>query len=308
MWKYIGAAAALKLFSCGTPAKRLYRFLGNVAGAHSRGNAPMPGYYLDRIKSKVDLCQKYDILKDGDRVLELGTGWVHWEAITLKLFWDIEAVLYDVWDNRQFGAMKAFLRQVDQAITNGYSVQGMDMSRGGRIIQAVLETRSFEELYELLDFHYVVEPAGTLEVMEETPFRLIVSAGVFEHIYREILPGYIERWSKLLAPGGFAIHSINITDHLAHYDPGVSLKQYLSYSERRWKSFFENDVQYINRLQRSEWLKMFAEAGLNVSEEQSEHVELGNLKIHKRYAGMDLQDLKCATLGFVLQKMGDKAI
>jgi SAM-dependent methyltransferase len=302
MLKYVAVAAALKFFSCGTAARKAYRVLGNLAGGKARRDAPMPSYYLERIKWKADLCRKYDILRDGGLVLELGTGWVHWEAITLRLFWDINAILYDVWDNRQLGALMSFLRQVDSAFEKGYTIDGMDMGRARRLLRQILEVESFEELYRLLGFRYVLDPSGNLSSLEDVEFDLVVSAGVFEHIYRQILPEFIARWARLMAPGGFAIHSINISDHLNHYDPRVSPKQYLAYDERVWRLFFENDVQYINRVQRCEWLEMFGKAGLTLREEDGTFVDLGNLKISKRYANMDLPDLKCTTLEVVLQK------
>jgi cyclopropane fatty-acyl-phospholipid synthase-like methyltransferase len=302
MLKYVAAAAALKAFSCGAPARRLYRALGNFAGTRMKQRSTLPSHYFDRIKRKADLCREFGILKDGDTVLELGTGWVHWEAITLKLFWDIKAVLYDVWDNRQFPALKSFLRQVDTAFKEGYRIEGVDMARARRQVGAILETASFEELYRLLGFRYVVGPSGTLDTLGDERFRLVVSAGVFEHIYRAILSRFVARWSQLLAPGGFALHTINIKDHLYQYDLSVCPKQYLGFSEKVWKRFFENDVQYINRVQRCEWLEIFAHAGLVLREEQSVYVDLGRLEVKAPYTQMDAKDLRCGQLEVVLEK------
>ena len=271
MVKYVSAAVALKLFSCGAPAKKAYRALGNLIGGRRRRDSPMPEFYLERLKWKADLCRKYDILRNGDRVLELGTGWVHWEALTLSLFWDIEAVLYDVWDNRQLGALKCYLRQVDQAFNDGYKIEGVDLNRARRLIKTILACESFEELYDLLSFRYVVDPTGSLAQVQGA-FRLIVSAGVFEHIYSDGLAEFIHHWAQLMSPGAFALHSINTADHLIQYDPSVSPKQYLAYGDRVWKMFFQNDVQYVNRVQRCEWLEMFTKEGLTVREETGNYV------------------------------------
>ena len=66
----------------------------------------------DRVKRMLRLQKNYNIVHHGDRILELGTGWLHWEALTLRLFYDIEAVLFDVWDNRQLGGLKNYLATV----------------------------------------------------------------------------------------------------------------------------------------------------------------------------------------------------
>src|ERR1043165_3728637 len=101
MIKYIAVALSLKSFSCGPAMRLLYRQLGNKVGGRRRATGPMPGYYAERIKRMLRLTRQYNIVRDGDRILELGTGWLHWEALTLRLFFDIKAVLFDVWDNRQ---------------------------------------------------------------------------------------------------------------------------------------------------------------------------------------------------------------
>src|SRR5262245_41296508 len=101
MIKYIATAGALKVFSRGPAMQRLYRRLGNRFGGSRRSSGPMPAYYAERVKRILRLLREHPLVKDGDRIIELGTGWLHWEALTLRLFYDIEAVLYDVWDNRQ---------------------------------------------------------------------------------------------------------------------------------------------------------------------------------------------------------------
>jgi hypothetical protein len=100
MVKYITAAIALKVFSSSAPMRRLYRALGNHFGGWRRARGRMPDYYPERVKRLLELARTHGIVKDGARILELGTGWLHWEAMTARLFFDVEAVLFDVWDNR----------------------------------------------------------------------------------------------------------------------------------------------------------------------------------------------------------------
>jgi len=106
MFKYCLAAMALKSFSCPHLTKRVYRALGNTLGAKKREVGQMPDYYLNRIKRMLRLAKSYGIPKDGDRLIELGTGWLHWEAIITRLFFDVHGILFDVWDNRQMDALK----------------------------------------------------------------------------------------------------------------------------------------------------------------------------------------------------------
>jgi len=96
MLKYVLTAITLKAFSCSPLALRLYRVLGNTLGGKKRAKGPMPNYYLERVKRMLHLSRRYGVPKDGDRLLELGTGWLHWEAITTRLFFDVQGILFDV--------------------------------------------------------------------------------------------------------------------------------------------------------------------------------------------------------------------
>ena len=96
-------------------------------------------------------------------------------------------------------------------------------------------------------------------------FQLVVSGGVLEHVKRAALPTLIGETERVLKPGGWAVHSIDTADHLEHYDRKVSPKMYVSFSDDTWNRLFENEVQYINRMQRGEWLDLFERNGLNGS-------------------------------------------
>ena len=76
----------------------------------------------------------------------------------------------------------------------------------------------------------------------------------------------------ILRPNGWAVHSIDTADHLEHYDRTVSPKMYLSFSETTWRRLCENEVQYINRLQRGEWLGLFKANGFELIEEEVRRV------------------------------------
>lgn len=116
MIKYCLTALALKGFSCSNLTKRVYRALGNNLGGKKRSVGQIPIYYLNRINCMLRLAKSFDVPKDGDRLLELGTGWLHWEAITAKLFFDVHGILFDVWDNRQMNGLKNYLGQLENML------------------------------------------------------------------------------------------------------------------------------------------------------------------------------------------------
>jgi hypothetical protein len=37
----------------------------------------------------LSLQRQHSIVKTGDRIIELGTGWLHWDALIWRLFYDV---------------------------------------------------------------------------------------------------------------------------------------------------------------------------------------------------------------------------
>ena len=294
-------AAALKIFSSFNFAKRLYRLLGNTIGAQKRAKGNMPQYYIERVNDMLRLSRMYGFPKDGDSLIELGTGWLHWEAITTRLFFNIDAVLFDVWDNRQLAGLQNYLSQFCDMIEK-IEVDDEKRQQARILIKRILKISSLEDLYKVLGFQYTIDSRGRLDNLEKGSFDIVVSKGVLEHININVLPEFVNGISALLKPGGYSIHSISLRDHLYGYDRSVSVKQYLRFSDKTWKLFFENDIQYINRVQRSDWLELFRSADLQLIEEVSESGNIVGLRLSKDYQQMDMNDFNCIGLNILHRK------
>jgi hypothetical protein len=302
MFKYVASAVALKCFSAGPVMRGLYRAAGNRVGNKHRQAGVMPQYYLERVKRTVRIAKEYGIVRDGARVIELGTGWLHWEALTLRLFWDIEAICFDVWDNRQLGGLKNYWNQLGGLLESHLDLTAAQLRRAREILTIISKVESFDELYSTLGFKYVVDAEGSLRQFADSSFDLVVSAGVLEHVKRQALPALIADSYRLLKRGGFALQSIDTSDHLSHYDSSVSKKKYLTYSQPVWRLVFENQVQYINRLQRGEWIQLFGSNGFEVIEEDSRQIDISNVNVAPEYSQMKKEDLACTTVRVTLKK------
>jgi SAM-dependent methyltransferase len=254
----------------------------------------------------LQLSRTYGAPKDGDRLLELGTGWLHWEAITARLFFDIEGVLFDVWDNRQMGGIKNYLSQLEQNLGT-LSADLAQLSHARTLIAEIRRMTRFEELYERLGFTYVVDPNGNPGSLKAESFDLVVSGGVLEHILSRDAPAFVKGIAAVLKPGGLSVHGINIRDHLGQYDSTVFAKQYLRYPNWIWHLCLENKVQYINRIQRPDWLQLFADAGLRLLEEEVEPVNITNMRVAKCYQAYAKSDLACGGLRLVHSKLKSNA-
>ena len=261
----------------------------------------MPEYYFERVNQMLEHSRCYGFPKNGDRLLEIGTGWLHWEAITSRLFFDIQATLIDAWDNRQLRGIKNYLSQLQFQFDklDGSSKQ---VRRARRQISEIMEVESFDDLYKLLCFNYIVDDSGKLGHLKESSFDVVVSAGVLEHIDTDVVSEFVKGIATALKPGGYSYHSINLRDHLYFYDRSVSTKQYLRYSNPKWKRYFENDVQYFNRIQYSEWHEIFNKAGLVLVEEEIQKEELSGLKIAEEFKKCDSRNLNCVGLRIIHRK------
>jgi hypothetical protein len=167
MLRYCTTAAALKAFSL-PPARPLYRTLGNRVGGARRARGRIeagPSHYLARAERILEAARKHRLIDDGATILEIGTGWVHWEATVLRLFYDLQATLVDVWDNRQLAAFKAYVGQLEPYIDSHFAVSRADADRAHQLLRKLLHAKTFDELYAITGFEYVIDPSGALAAL-----------------------------------------------------------------------------------------------------------------------------------------------
>lgn len=296
MIRYGMAALALKTFSASETTKRAYRWLGNRFGAKKRQNADLDAY-IRRGNLLVELYRKHAVPQPADRLLELGTGWMHWYAVYLRLFFDLRVTTLDVWDNRQFEAFKACFSRLRARMEREPAAPGARAT-----LERMLCAGSFDEVYAALGMNHVIVPDGSLDQFPEASFGSVFSMHVLEHVHRDAVPGLLRGLHRVLRPGAVTIHQIGIDDHLAHYDRSASRKQYLSYSDRLWSALFENDVQYINRLQMSDWVSAFAQNGFVLLDRIAEKTTLERLRISPAFSRYTEEDLACTILTLVLRR------
>lgn len=244
----------------------------------------------------------HNAIRPGDRLLELGTGWIPWESTILRLLYDVEITLFDTWDNRQLPAMHQYFKDFGSIIGDVLPLDPEEKDRVESMLGAIAASTSYEEIYRVLGFKYVVDPAGSLETFPDDSFDLAYSLSVLEHVRSDDLPAFTHSLYRLLKPGGFSVHLIDLGDHLAYYDTGVSYKNYLRYSDRQWRVLFQNDVQYFNRVQRPEWMQMFRRAGFSLVEEIAEPIDITGLHVDPAYAHLSREDQSCMTLKIIHRK------
>lgn len=304
MLKYVAVAAASKMFSLNKNTKWAYRQAGNVVLNRMRVADGLPERYVDRARWLVQTVETHQILNPGDRVLELGTGWMHWEATVLRLFYDVEVTLYDVVDCRLLGALRHYLAGLATEVGSFQDIVGTErVERARQLLDKAVAIESFESFYELMDFTYVLDPDGMLEAVEHG-YQLAVSSDVLEHVPAPTLSPYLARLLDVLVPGGFSVHQIDLVDHFHYFDTTMSPKNYYRYDDATWRRRYESDLQYWNRVQRPDWLALFEGAGFDLVELQDVSGDIGSIALAPRYSQLSKTDLECMQLRVVHRRPG----
>lgn len=302
MLRYHLAALALKTLSATPQTRRFYRdVLGNRFGEQRRLQIGLPSYPLQKATRFLSLCKELDLVRNGMRLLEVGTGWMHFYAVFIRLFFDVQVTLVDVWDNRQLGALQRAFQQLNEGLDRALTLTPAQSSRAHDLLGAIEKVASFDELYRLLGFEYRLDTSGVHESLPAGSFDLAFSFDVLEHVERGSLPALARNLTRLVRPGGAQYHLVGISDHLTNYDRSMSQKNYVRYSNPTWRLFFQNRVQYINRLQASELLAIFADCGMTLVHEERATCPLDGIRASRDFARFDRRDLECTELTMVLR-------
>jgi SAM-dependent methyltransferase len=299
--RYTLAAAALKSFSL-TPATRsAYRRLGNVVETARRlRGGEVPEYYFDEVVKLSQLMRTNQVIADGDRVFELGTGFVHWQSVVAKLFADVRPIMFDVVDDRLWKVFLTYMAELKAALPR-LDLPDDRIAPAQQLLDRLLASHAFDEAYEVLGAEYILHPDGSFDGLESESFALVTSLNVLEHINAEILPQVMAETYRLLRPGGYVIHQFDLSDHYWYFDSSMSRKNYLRFAPDTWDRWLSNRVMYINRVQRPQWETIFKQANFEIVDCEVEREPLGDIAIHPEYA-LSPDDAQTVVMRYTLRR------
>jgi hypothetical protein len=208
------------------------------------------------------------------------------------LFYDVEVIAFDIWDNRQFDGFMLHARALREQLPLRTDRVSAALVRADELLGQVLACKSFEAAYEVLGIRYMIDSDGRLDAVNTDGVDLVYSSDVMEHIPESTLPRLADSLRRILREGGHVSQQIVQADHLCIYDRKVHAKNYLRYSERAWKLRFENDVQYVNRWQHSDFLRLFHAHGFRVVDEEIvSRADTSQIAVAPRWRSYDRNDL-----------------
>lgn len=299
MIRYVGAALALKAFSLNGATRDLYRRFGNRFGGPLRRRDSYLRSHVTRGELLLDLTERYGLRRGGERLLEIGTGWVHWHSLYQRLHTQARITAFDIWDCRQFDSL--------QTLFGEFARRGSELGarplpeHGEQLLRDVLASDDFPQLYARTGLDYRVDDDGSIASLADGSFDAIFSFHTLEHVPK--VERLVDEMFAALRPGGYCIHQIGIDDHLTHYDPGESPKNYVRYSDFTWKLLFENQIQFHNRMQPSEFLKVFDARGFEAVEVTPGLVPAEQVpRPSSHFERFSQEDLRCTVLTIVHRK------
>ena len=126
------------------------------------------------------------------------------------------------------------------------------------------------DVYPYLDANKLVEKGvsyylydGKQMPFNDETFDLIWSNDTFEHLKHPAIT--VSELSRILKKDGIAIINIDLSDHYSQGKAERDLFNCLKYPEWLWKLMTSNRSAFVNRLRYSGWMKLFADAGLEVT-------------------------------------------
>lgn len=242
------------------------------------------------------------------RILELGTGWYPVIPMLFHLTGSGRVRSLDI---------RAWMTRDTQQLTllkfRDWKERGLldelwplvDEKRWNTLMeladQPLLANR--EEFNERIGLEPVVGDARQLS-MEGGSVDFICSNNTFEHIPEGVLRQILREFMRVLKPGGYMNHFIDMSDHFAHFDSSITIYNFLKFSERQWR-WIDNSIQPQNRMRLSDFRRMYGELKIGIEEElprEGDVDALHKVKLHPMWSGYAEEDLATSHVTLLSRK------
>ncbi|HEY3105760.1 MAG TPA: class I SAM-dependent methyltransferase [Gaiellaceae bacterium] len=166
------------------------------------------------------------------------------------------------------------------------------------------------ELEERFGISYLAPRDARASALGTESVDFVTSTNTLEHIPSDDLHPILAECRRLLRPDGALSCRIDLRDHFAYFDSGLSRYNFLRYPDRTW-AVLNSSLLYQNRLRRPDYLRAFSDAGFSVVAEQGarpkdEELEaLKRLELAERFRSYGLDDLSVQSLAVVARPSPD---
>jgi len=200
---------------------------------------------------------------NGARVMEVGTGRALDMPLAMHLCGAASTITFDLHPylkNCRVEETLAFIRQHRQQVQDIFLPVAED-GQLGRRLECLCKISSCRELCESASIGIRAPADATRTGLDSRSIDVHISYTVFEHIPAPVLKGILIEAGRVLAPGGVALHHIDLSDHFARDDSSLSPIHFLKYPDNQWARMAGNQYAYQNRLREPEYRRLYEEAG-----------------------------------------------
>ncbi len=241
----------------------------------------------------VNLAQHRDVTQQPYVALELGTGWYPVAAVCLAMSGGTDVYTVDVHHLLTRQQVTDTLRVCQRlAGTGQIEISTPDGPEKLETALAADANTTGTDLLAMLGVTTIVGDARELD-LDSASIDLICSDSTLEHIPRPAIADIFREFHRLLAPEGLMSHHIDLADHYVTFDPGITVYNFLQFSERQWARY-NSALHYQNRLRINDYHDIHTETGWRIIEERNTRKpvdQLRSLQIAEGFRPIDEEDL-----------------
>jgi hypothetical protein len=230
------------------------------------------------------LQQRGQDLRD-TTAFEFGAGWFLLKQLLLSLYGCKNQFSVDLRPLASIALINQALRQLARVSPSL-----------GTLSRSIRPITSFRDLLTHYGISYFAPFDARACGLAVGSVDLVSSTATLEHIPPGDIRVIARECRRILRADGLAVHYIDYTDHFAHVDRGISIYNFLRFSEDEW-SQYNSSIHYQNRLRHVEYVRLFSEEGFEVLEEHCERPgpaelqTLEKLPLSPAFAGYSLDEL-----------------
>ena len=208
-----------------------------------------------------NILEKNAITLTGQKVLEIGSGWVPIMPYLLK--YELGAAHVHTYDLNEH-----YNKQEITELNAHYNKKGHNLGE--------LDDRGLPAFITYGPKTNVIAP----EVLDGNDSQFVFSRFVLEHVPPDKIKAMHERFIQHLKRPFYVMHLISPSDHRAYGNSGLSYYDFLKYSEEEWNRI-QTRFDYHNRLRLPQYLKIFEGLGYEVVSLRYDGAAAGTEKYRK---------------------------
>lgn len=239
----------------------------------SLGMEERPELILETLQRMGDMLGPAAVDLNGELVYELGPGRTPFLMIAMALAGASRVVGLDVRNWMTVGFQQGELLDRIIAIVN--SDEARSFRQAFDISEESLQ-RNLQRFNTSSPVGYKIFSGDRIQENDNS-IRLLYSKSVLEHVNRTQVESTIRNQFHVLKPGAFALHIIDLRDHLHisgdHETRGDWLDA-LRYPEWLHNALTSNRRAYINRMRANDWRRVFENQGFEILEWRARHALL----------------------------------